>query len=82
MKIDLQQPINEAEALLASMRALHGTEFDEGPGRVSRASRTEASRALQLAAHQADGIRWALHDRHLSLRDRGQADARAQADAD
>ena len=81
MKIDLQQPINEAEALLASMRALHGTEFDEGPGRVARASRTEASRALQLAAHQADGIRWALYDRHLSLRDRGQTDTRAQADA-
>jgi hypothetical protein len=82
MKIDLQQPIKEAEALLASMRALHGTEFDEGPGRPARASRTEASRGLQLAAHKADGIRWALLDAHLSLRDAGgQTDTRPQADA-
>ncbi len=82
MKIDLQQPIKEAEALLASMRALHGTEFDEGPGRPARASRTEASRGLQLAAHKADKIRWNLLDTHLSLRDAGgQTDTRPQADA-
>jgi hypothetical protein len=82
MKIDLQQPIKEAEALLASMRALHGTNLDEGPGRAARASRTEASRGLQLAAHKADGIRWALLDTHLSLRDAGgQTDTRPQADA-
>jgi len=82
MKIDLQQPIKEAEALLASMRALHGTELDEGPGRAARAGRTEASRHLQLAAHRADGIRWALADAHLALRDSGgQTDTSPQAHA-
>jgi len=75
MKIDLQQSIMEAEALLASMRALDGTEIDESGGRAAREARTEASMGLQMAAHKADVIRVALFGAHLALRDRGRQDA-------
>ena len=75
MKIDLQQTIAEAEALLAALRELDGAEIDDqARGRAARERRTEASRKLQKLSHQADVIRVTLFGVHLAIRDEVRTD--------
>lgn len=72
MKIDLQDAIEAAEAMLERMRDLDGTEInDASRGRAAREQRTEISMSLQMLAHQADVLRVTLTGAHLGLRDRG-----------
>jgi len=70
MRIDLTRQIGEAEELLASLRALDGSEVDEeARGRGAREQRADLSLRLQKLEHQADVIRVALVGTHLALRD-------------
>jgi hypothetical protein len=80
MKISLQSVIEDAEELLAGLRALDGTDIDEDArGRAPRHQRSDVALRLQLLAHQADKIRVGLTHTYFSYRVREKDSGRGRA---